>query len=74
MSIPGNPGPRGPAPKRGLRDVVATPVRRLLDIAGVSSWFDVLAQASRTRCPFCEARVLATAFECPNCGHDFVRT
>jgi DNA-directed RNA polymerase subunit RPC12/RpoP len=54
--------------------VVSTPVRRLLDIAGVSSWFDVLAQTSGTRCPHCEARVLATAFECQNCGHDFVRS
>jgi anti-sigma B factor antagonist len=62
--------------KRGGRFLLGRlsgPVRRLLDIAGLSQWFEYLdGEAPQyTYCPVCDAELQASATRCPKCGSAF---
>jgi anti-anti-sigma factor len=62
--------------KRGARFLLGRlsgPVRRLLDIAGLSKWFEYLDGESPeyTYCPVCEAELQGAATRCPRCGSAF---
>jgi anti-anti-sigma factor len=58
------------AGKRLLLGRVSPPVLKLLEMAGLTSWFEYLDGLAprRTLCPICNADLLTESNRCANCG------
>jgi anti-anti-sigma factor len=52
---------------------LSQPARRLLEVAGLTQWFEYLEGAipRRTYCPICEGELTPELDRCPHCGSVF---